>query len=1530
MQTTIAEGFGLSPQQRRLWSLMSRGSGAAYRVQCAVLVEGSLDVAALRAALEGVAARHEILRTSFHLLPGLKVPVQVIDEGGVEWGLEVELSDAPAHEQQSAVEKMFETMKGASPAPDAGPLVRASLLRLGPEKKVLLLDVPALCADAASMHILLGELARAVAAPADFADAPAPAQYADVSEYLSQLLEDGGAGLDYWQAFNLAELTARRPHFARRPAEAGSFQTQRISKRLAPGLAARVEGAALALGSTPELFLLACWHALLWRVTGWGEVVVGVAFDGRRLEGLAGVPGALAKYLPLDAKPEAGASFTRLLTQVGERAAAHDQWQDFFDWGAAEMKEAYLPLCYDYAELGARHQAGDIALSVLGLSSHGERFDLKLSCVRRDGELSAEFYFDPRQYEVRVVECLAEEFAALTENAAAAPGTPLAELSMLDAPTRRRLLDEFNRTAAPVPRAMYVHRMIEEQARLNPDAEAAVWGGERLSYAELNARANRLAHHLAACGVGPDVLVGVCFERSASMLVAMLGVLKAGGAYLPLDPSYPRERLSFMVEDACLKLVVTESWLAQRLKPCAADLVLLDEVRPARAGQGDVNPAVALRDENLAYVIYTSGSTGRPKGVMVTHGGLLNYVSWSRRAYRVAEGRGTAVSSSFAFDLTVTALFPPLAEGRRLVLLDEDATGELLADALRGRPDFSLIKITPAHLKLLPLLLAPQELEGATRALVVGGEALHAESLALWREHAPATRIINEYGPTETVVGCCVYEVGDGAERHGTVPIGRPIANTQVYVLDGRMEPAPPLAAGEIYIGGAGVARGYLGRPALTAERFVPDPFLGEPGARLYRTGDLGRHGADGAIEFLGRRDHQVKVKGYRIEPGEIEAALCEAPEVREAVVVVREESGEKHLVAYVTLRGAADSGAAELRRRLQRKLPEYMIPAAFVILSRLPLTPNGKVDRGALPEPDMTRPEHDVGYAAPQTPTEKLLAELWARALGQERVGIHDNFFEIGGDSILSIQIANRAHAAGVRLTPRQIFRHRTIAELAAVVEPVRAAGPEAGGGRDEEGVARAVPLTPIQHWLFEQGLPELHHWNQSLVLEVRRPLDPSVIEEAWRRLVAHHDALRLRFEAVEGGWRQRCLPPGEGEAGLLVRESLASTPEAEQEAALASFAASFQRTLDLGDGPVVRAAFIELGGERPPRLLLVAHHLCVDIVSWGVLLDGLYSACEQLARGAEVTLPSKTTPFAAWAARLAEYAKSGGLREELDYWAADERRWAPRLPVDFPSGANTEESSQTVWVSLDEERTRALLQDVPKVYRTMINDVLLTALVQSFSARTRARALLVDLENHGREDLFDDVDLSRTVGWFTCIFPLVLDLGEAASLGQVIKSVKEQVRRVPAGGIGYGLLRYMSGDAETARRLRELPQAELCFNYVGRGGRGASGDEPFASVVAPTGPTKSPRGTRRYLIEINGGAAGGRLSMAWTYSENLHRRETVEGFAAGFIRALEAIVDHCLSPEAGGVTPSDFALAGVSQSELDSLVAELGRYKE
>lgn len=1522
MQTNSVEGFRLSPQQRRLWSLWGRHENAPYRVQCAALIEGSLDASALRAAVEDVAARHEILHTTFQNLATTGMPIQVINERAVAWEPDLDLAGAPESELQSCVDEVFEALKGMPFDLSTGPLLRASLVHLQPDRKMLLLALPALCTDAAGAKNLLREIAARCDSGLAWATAEEePLQYADISEYLSSLLDERSAGAEYWTSYDLAELSARRLHFQRGMSRAQGAEPP-IQVRLRLG--SRMADLALACDSTPELFMLSCWHALLWRITGWREIVVGVAFDGRRVEGLGALPGAFVKYLPLEAKPEAGDTFAQLLANISERAATHAEWQDYFDWGeAGKAKEAktHLPLGFDYEEIGERHRAGAAVMSLQALYFCNEPFDLKLSCVRVDRELFAEFHFDARLFDRREVECLAAELAALAMSAAANPNLPISELDLHRDGARDRLVHEFNQTRADYSRSRHVHQLVEEHARTTPDAFAVVYDEQRLSYTELNTRANRLAHYLIARGVGSDILVGICLDRSPEMIVALLAVLKAGGAYLPLDATYPKARLRFMTEDAQLSLLITQRRLAERLTPGTASLIIVDEERESFEQQSDENPKIETHDDNLAYIIYTSGSTGRPKGVMISRGGLLNYLSWSTEAYRVAEGCGAPVHSSLAFDLTITSLFPSLMAGRSLLLLGEDeSAGDLLAQSLRGRPKFSLVKITPAHLEVLSLLMKPDEVGGAATALVVGGEALHWENLSFWRTHAPAMRIINEYGPTETVVGCCVYEVEAAEETYGSVPIGRAIANTRMYVLDDRMEPSPFLVAGEIYIGGAGLARGYVNRPDLTAEKFVPDLFGGEPGARLYRTGDLGRYRADGTIEFLGRCDHQVKIKGYRIELGEVEVALLDLAEVREAVVIVREDTGEKRLVGYVVPRDGLVLSASDLQRRLRERLPEYMVPSTMVILGELPLTINGKVDRDALPVPGALSSDGEKGYVPPRTPGERLLAELWAKSLRLDRVGVHDNFFELGGDSILSIQIANRGNLAGVRLTPRQIFQNRTIAELACVIEAIQPARTE------EASAAGPVPFTPIQHWFFEQDLPEPQHWNQSAMLELRRVVKPSVLEKALQLLILHHDALRLRFAREQGRWRQVCAPPGEGQT--LTRKSLAAVAEEEQEAAIVLFGAEFQKTLNLSEGPIMRAALIDLGPGKASRLLLAIHHLAVDVVSWGVLLEGLQLACDQLGRGETVSLPSKTTSFKSWAERLEKYAKSEDLREEQGYWMTELDRWSCKLPVDWPEGINSQESARIVWVSLDSERTKALLQEVPRVYHTMINDVLLTALVQSFSAWTRSRSLLVDLENHGREDIFDDVDLSRTVGWFTCIFPLLLELGDASRPDAVLKSVKEQIRRVPNGGIGYGLLRYIAEDTESDR-LRRLQQAEICFNYLGRAGQIDSEHGLFAPKGSP-GPTRNPAGRRRYLIEVDGGIYGDQLRMAWTYSENLHARSTIEGFATGFIAALNAIIDHCLSVDAGGFTPSDFSIPDLSQRELDKLIAELSSDEE
>ena len=1515
MQTIVAEGFRLSPQQKRLWSQVNGAGSIPYRVQCAVLIEGRLNKSVLKSAVEDVVARHEILRTTMQFRAGIKLPLQVIADSRIEWK-DIDLLHAGESEQQEHVEHLFAVLKDAPFTVERGPVLRATLLTFGSARRVLLLSVSAFCADGPSIQIILDEIARAYTARLNGESlSEQPLQYADISEYFAQLLEEAPERAEYWGRYNDASLYEHELHFQRERRSA-QFNPHTVSIDLGTDLVDRFNRAT---GSdvTVESFLLAAWQATLGRISDWTHRALGVGFKGRRLEGLDAVPGPFIRYLPFGTKLDQHATFAELVKEVSETSAAHAEWQDVFDWDEISAeKSSYLPLCFDFQDLSTRHQVGEAVMSVLAHYACTERFGLKLSGVLAGTKLRAEFHYDPASFAQKNIECLAEQFRALTESAAASPETATGELNMLTDSARHRLLYEFNDTDQDYSGSPYVHLKFEEHAKFTPDAPAAVSDKTSLSFRELNEKANQLAHHLIAQGVGPDVLVGICLERSIEMVVGIIAVLKAGGAYLPLDPSYPKERLRFMIDNAKLRVVITERRLVDRLSS-GTKQILVDEDAPTIERQSVENPARTVNDDNLAYVIYTSGSTGQPKGVMITHGGLRNYLTWCTASYETDKGQGAPVHSSLSFDLTVTSLFSPLMAGRKVVLIkaDEAAASELGSALLRHR-DFSLIKITPAHLELLSLQSQPHTFQGITRALIIGGEALYAENFNFWRAHAPETRIINEYGPTETVVGCCVHEVPPRIRINGPIPIGRPIANTGMYVLDEHMNPAPFLASGEIYIGGAGLARGYLNRPDLTADMFVPNPFSREPGQRLYKTGDIGRYRVDGTIEYLGRVDQQVKIKGYRIELGEIETTLLRLPEVRQAVIIVREDTGDKRLVGYVALHPGSTVSGSELQTRLREKLPDYMVPV-IVVLKSLPLTKNGKVDRDALPTPDVASVVPEKGYVAPERPEERLLGELWCKALGLKRIGLHDNFFELGGDSILAIQIANRANAAGLRITPRQIFQNRTIAQLAQVAESIQPATAV------DESSSGPVPLTPIQHWFFEHQLPEPHHWNQASMLEVRRPIEPAVLEKAWQQVVSRHDALRLRFSNENGKWQQLCAPSDEL-AGLTVK-SFAGVPENEQETALNTFAADFQKSLDLSAGPIARLAFIDFGAARLPRLLFAVHHLAVDVVSWGVMLEELQLAWEQIGRDEPVSLPAKTTSFVTWARRLEKHAQSEPLRNELSYWTTALDRWACRVPVDQPQGINTQESARIVWVSLDEERTRTLLQEVPKVYRTMINDVLLTAMVQAFCDWTQSRSLLIDLENHGREDIFDDVDLSRTVGWFTCIFPLLLEAGDASRPEVILKSVKEQIRSVPSGGIGYGLLRYLSTDAATRDALRRLPQAEVCFNYLGRAGQLADDNGPFAPKGSP-GQTRGGAGRRRYLIEVDAGINNNQLRAAWTYSENLHSRTSIERFANGFITALEAIIDHCSSPDAGGFTPSDFSIPNLSQRELDRLIAELG----
>src|ERR687896_1563261 len=717
------------------------------------------------------------------------------------------------------------------------------------------------------------------------------------------------------------------------------------------------------------------------------------------------------------------------------------------------------------------------------------------------------------------------------------------------------------------------------------------------------------------------------------MVVGLIGILKAGGAYVPLDPAYPPERLAFMLEDAQVPVLLTQAHLAPTLPQTTAQVVCLDREweRISQAPEG--NPRSPLSPENLAYVIYTSGSTGIPKGVAIEHHSPVALLEWSRKVFTPEERVGVLASTSICFDLSVFELFVPLSWGGKVIL----AENALQLPALPMGQEVTLVNTVPSA---MAELVRSKGVPISVRVVNLAGEPLQNTLVQQIYQQETIQRVFNLYGPSEDTTYSTFALVSKGSSKAPS--IGSPLANTQVYLLDRHLHPVPIGVPGELYIGGAGLARGYLHRPELTPEKFLPHPFSERPGERLYRTGDLARYLPDGNLEFLGRIDQQVKVRGFRIELGEIEACLGGHPGVEDVVVLAREDQpGEKRLVGYVV--GARVEPEA-LRGYLQGKLPPYMVPSAFVVLEALPLTPNGKVDRKALPAPEWGGAEG--AYEAPGTPTEELLAGIWAEVLRVERVGRQDNFFALGGDSILSLQIISRARQAGLQLTPRQLFQHQSIAELAVVA----GVGP---GLEAEQGlVSGEVPLTPIQRWFFEQGLPEPQHFNQSVLLEVGAELEPGWVQRVVRELLVQHDALRLRFSPAGGQWRQVNAGLDEGVPFGVV--DLSGLAEEAQPGVVEEVAAAQQGSLNLEVGPLLRVVLFQLGAGRPGRLLLVVHHLAVDGVSWRVLLEDFQRAYQQLRRGQAIELPPKTTAFKAWAERLIGYGRSEAVREELDYWLA------------------------------------------------------------------------------------------------------------------------------------------------------------------------------------------------------------------------------------------------------------------------------------
>ncbi|MCP1444489.1 amino acid adenylation domain-containing protein/non-ribosomal peptide synthase protein (TIGR01720 family) [Pseudomonas sp. GGS8] len=1510
----------LSYAQQRMWFLwqLDPHSGA-YNLPGAVRLTGKLNLPALEQAFVSLVARHETLRTVFQ-----RQADESLQQAPTRAPLvieQVDFSALPTLEREQAVAEAAQQQSLLPFDLAVGPLLRVKLLKLAEQEHVLLLTLHHIVSDGWSMNVLIDEFIRCYDAHDAGAQpplAPLPIQYSDYALWQRRWLEAGEQArqLEYWQAqlgcdHPVLELPTDHP----RPAMP-SYRGTRYEFGIDGQLAEQLRATAQKHNITLFMLLLGAFNALLHRYTGQTDIRVGVPIANRNRGEIEGLIGFFVNTQVLRTRLDGQTRVADLLSDIKETALGAQAHQDLpferlVEALKLERSLSHTPLfqvMYNHqpqvADISTVTTASGLELGVIEWEGRTTQFDLTLDTYEKAGTLHAALTYANDLFDAPTIERMARHWTHLLHGMVSDSQRCISDLPMLESEEYQRIVHDWNRADPGFADDLCIHQLIARQVAMMPDALAVTFAAKQLTYAELDSRANPLAHKLIELGVGPEVRVGVAMQRSDSLLVALLAVLKAGGAYVPLDPDYPADRVAYMLEDSRALVLLTEQAVAATLSIAAeAQVLLMDSAEPWLAAYPNSAPVTRVTPDNLAYVIYTSGSTGKPKGVAIAHRNVLALIDWSQSVYSRDDIQGVLASTSVCFDLSVWELFVTLANGGSVII----ARNALELPQLPARDQVRLINTVPSAINALQ---RDGQIPPSVRIINLAGEPLKQSLVEALYQQPTIEHVYDLYGPSEDTT----YSTWTRRQAGGSANIGRPLKRTASYLLDADLQPVPQGVSAELYLAGAGITRGYLARPGMTAEKYVPNPFASN-GERLYRTGDLTRYQVDGALQYVGRIDHQVKVRGFRIELGEIEARLLQQDAVRELAVLAQEGVSGQQLVAYIVPTDAAvlaDIADAQanlreiLKAALRQHLPDYMVPAYLLFLEQLPLTPNGKLDRKALPAVDGTQQQRE--HVAPRTALEKSLAAIWQDVLAIDNVGLEDNFFELGGDSIVSMQVVSRARQAGILLSPKDLFQHQTLRSLAQVArsgeQNLIDQGPAVG----------AVALAPVQQWFFEQAIPERHHWNQSLLLVPRETLDAGALGQALAQLLAHHDGLRLRYEQTDAGWQQAY--------GAASVESVLWQRSAQSLEELNALCDKAQRSLDLRHGPLLRALLVNMA-DGTQRLLLVIHHLAVDGVSWRVLLEDLQQFYRQARDGSTLTTAAKTSSYQRWVARLQSHLPT--FHNSVDYWQAQLRDAAQHdLPCDRPDGALQNRFEQKVELTFDAEQTRKLLQQAPAAYRTQVNDLLLTALARAVCRWTGQGSTLIQLEGHGREDLFDDIDLTRTVGWFTSLFPV--NLSPANDLGASIKTVKEQLRAVPDKGLGYGVLRYLA-DSQTSSALAALPQPRITFNYLGQFDRQFDEAALFVPSSEGSGAAQDPSAPLANWLTVEGQVYGGELSMSWGFSREMFDTATIQQLVDQYAAELNALIEHCCTLEAPQATPSDFPLARITQVQLDALPVAVGQ---
>ncbi|WP_081250474.1 non-ribosomal peptide synthetase [Mycobacterium avium] len=1522
----------LSFAQSRLWFLdQLHGPSPVHNMAIALHLRGSLDTDAMGAALLDVVGRHESLRTVFAVCDG--TPHQVVipaEQADIGWRV-IDANGWPASRLNDAIDAIaghrFDLCHEIP--------LRAQLFRLAEDEHVLVAVAHHIAADGWSLTPLVRDLGAAYVRRSSGRGpdwGPLPVQYIDYALWQRAQfgdLEDPDspiAGqLRYWQEA-LAGLPERLALPTDRPYPAvADHRGARVDIDWPASLQQQVSALARVHNATSFMVVQAGLAVLLAKLGASCDVAVGFPIAGRGDPALDDLVGFFVNTLVLRVDLSGDPTVGEILARVRQRSLAAYEHQDVpFEILVERLQPtrnlahhplvqvvlAWQNLPWQHDGPAAGLELGDVRVTPLPVDTQVARMDLVWSLAERWTEegrpagIAGTVEFRTDVFDADTIRTLTERLRRVLAAMTADAGQRLSSIDLLDAAEHERLDAWGNRAVLDLPSLAQVSipALFAAQVARAPGAVAISCGERSFTYRELYESTNRLAHLLSDHGAGPGQRVAVVIPRSAEAVVAILAVLKTGAAYVPIDPGVPAARLQFVLADSAPVAAVTTAEVRDRLD--GFELPVIDVDDPALAGEPSTGLPLPAAD-SIAYLIYTSGTTGVPKGVAVSHRNVTQLL-------QSIDGLGQVWSQchSLAFDFSVWEIFGALLHGGRLVIVPDDIvrSPEDL-HALLVREQVSVLSQTPSAFYALQSAdaLAPelgQQLKLQT--VVFGGEALQPHRLATWlHRHPGLPRMINMYGITETTVHASFREIVDADVDSSVSPIGVPLANLAFFVLDGWLRPVPVGVVGELYVAGGGLATGYVGRPGLSATRFVACPF-GGPGARMYRTGDLVRWGPDGQLQYMGRADAQVKIRGYRIELGEIQAALAGLDGVEHAAVIAREDRpGDKRLVGYIT--GTADP--AEVRAQLGERLPGYMVPSAVVVLDALPLTVNGKLDTRALPAPEYSDVDR---YRAPVTAIEEILTGIYAQVLGVERVGVDDSFFDLGGDSILSMQVVARARAAGVICRPRDVFTEQTVARLARVATV-------ATGDDDvvDEGTGRVV-ATPIMRWLQNMDGP-VEQFNQTMVLAAPAGVTPDDVAAVLQALLDRHAMLRLRVEDDgAGGWSLEAP-----EAGAVQAADCLETVDALSAAALVDA----RSRLNLADGILVRAVW----ASETSQLALIIHHLAVDGVSWRTLIEDLNIAWAQHHSGQPVALPTGGTSFARWSALLEDHARRPEVVERAEDW-----RQVAAVPAVLPAAqpGDTYATAGQLSASLDVETTRLLLGEVPAAFHAGVQDILLIAFGLAWTQFIGTGAPIgIDVEGHGRsEELGPQVDLSRTVGWFTAKYPVALRLGGLSwgqvvggdeALGAVVKEAKEQLRALP-DGLTYGLLRYLNPQAGL-----DVSDPAIAFNYLGRLGGGAAELSPELWRLSPdsfalAGAAGAVELPLPHTVELNAGTMdtedGPHLQANWTWARSALDDKQIGRLSELWFDALAGICTH-VRAGGGGLTPSDVAPARLTQRDLDEL---------